>query len=198
MNANIVQKITVNLRFLTMQAIRISFIGGGMNTFSARTLTLSLALATFMLFATPPPPVGARAGSAEYGASDAIFTVDVPDDWTAKSNKNGVLLTSKDKESTLGLLAYPAKGMTIDAFVADALQNIGLKNAKKQKDGSFLLTDGKNTKDMTVHITQKDKHFVIVISAGPDKKGMQAIADSLELKKIPEKSDKTASETPKK
>ena len=104
-----------------------------MNTFSARTLTLSLALAAFMLFAITTLPVGARAESTEYGASDAIFTVDVPNDWTAKSNKNGVALTSKDKESTLGLLAYPANGMTIDAFVADALQNIGLKNAKKQK-----------------------------------------------------------------
>ncbi|MCR5562365.1 MAG: hypothetical protein K6F46_03185 [Desulfovibrio sp.] len=169
-----------------------------MNTFSARTLTLSLALAAFMLFAITTLPVGARAESTEYGASDAIFTVDVPNDWIAKSNKNGVALTSKDKESTLGLLAYPANGMTIDAFVADALQNIGLKNAKKQRDGSFLITDGKNTMDMTVLITQKDKHFVIVITAGPDKKGMQAIANSLELKKIPEKSNETAKEAPQK
>ncbi len=169
-----------------------------MKSLSARTAALSLALTAFTLFATIALPDGARAERAEYGASDALFTIDAPEGWEAKSNKKGVSLTSEDKENTLGLLTYPANGTTIDAFVADTLQNIGLKNAKKQKDGSFLLTDPKSTLDMTVHIAQKDRHFVIVIMAGPDRKGMQAIADSLELQKNPEQSDGAGKEPPKK
>lgn len=98
-------------------------------------LLMTAALATATAFAPLLAPADACAKVAEYGASGARFTVDVPEGWKARKMSDGVQIDAPDHSAMLVVLLVPLGQGAPDAQTM-------AKNYKESRPGATMESDG--------------------------------------------------------
>lgn len=107
------------------------------------------------------------------------FSIDVPDNWTAKKVTEGCKINSDDNMNsmTLQIVRTNSSLQDLSLMIAKAM-GMNIKENKLIKDNENFLGGDVNGTAFAIYTIKYDEFFLISICGGADKKTMDSIRDS--------------------
>lgn len=124
----------------------------------------------------------AAAKELTFGQKPNLFSLYVDDSWTEEPLTNGLHLTSRDRKQSLVIAVNDSEGLTLDALQRPIPARLELKDVKKKEGkGSVTITGTRDNLPLLIQLVQKDSIFISVVSTGMEKKGVDALLNSLKV-----------------
>ncbi|MBR3665008.1 MAG: hypothetical protein IKN64_10230 [Desulfovibrio sp.] len=122
----------------------------------------------------------AAAKELTFGQKPNLFSLHVDDSWIEEMLPNGVHLTSHDHKQSLVIAVNDSEGLTLDALQRPIPARLELKDVKKKEGkGRVTITGTRDNLPLLVQLVQRESIFISVVSTGMEKKGVDALLDSL-------------------
>ena len=118
--------------------------------------------------------VSAQAAVKEY----AMFSIDVPDDWTeTKYGDQGAEFLAPDKSCKIGVAFFPKSDQSLDDM-AKAIADQYKAKAEKDSDGAYSFEYKDDGKDAFGYLAEEGDHILALTIAGEHAQA-EAILDSV-------------------
>ena len=140
---------------------------------------MSLMAAAALMFAGQP----VMAGTQTFDSSLGKFSLDVPDDWTAKAISNGCQVTSKDEKNSMAIQIVNAGDLSNADLAERIAKAVSMEVTEKRDNGDMVAWDGTVSGDkMLLIVRVKDKSALSIIMGGEMRGTMWQIFDSMKMK----------------